>query len=56
MAPEWLNGDGSVSEKSDMYAVGIILWECITGVQPWGHLQTPVEVVTEVSGRFTDLV
>jgi len=33
MAPEQFHG--KISERSDMYAVGLILWECWTMKRPW---------------------
>ncbi|CAD7695236.1 unnamed protein product [Ostreobium quekettii] len=34
IAPECING-GHVTHKSDLYSLGIILWECLTGLIPF---------------------
>eukprot|EP00878_Enallax_costatus_P003783 GHUV01003999.1.p1 GENE.GHUV01003999.1~~GHUV01003999.1.p1 ORF type:complete len:186 (+),score=40.57 GHUV01003999.1:135-692(+) len=34
MAPECF-GNAGVGEKVDIWAPGMLLWECITGVRPW---------------------
>eukprot|EP00210_Caulerpa_lentillifera_P009291 g8856.t1 len=33
LAPEILSG--KINEKMDIYSVGVILWECLTGLRPW---------------------
>lgn len=38
MAPEVFSG-GEVSEKVDVFAYAVLLWECITGLVPWEGLQ-----------------
>ena len=42
VAPERLNGDG-VAAAGDLYALGIVTWECLTGHPPFRG--TPIEVV-----------
>ena len=38
MSPEQLHGDpGEVDVRADVYALGVILWEMLTGVHPYGE-------------------
>ncbi|CAD7695552.1 unnamed protein product [Ostreobium quekettii] len=38
LGPEAIGG--KVDEKMDIYAVGVILWECLTGDYPWGGIHS----------------
>ncbi|CAA2996861.1 flag-tagged kinase domain of mitogen-activated kinase kinase kinase [Olea europaea subsp. europaea] len=39
MAPELLNGGSSkVSEKVDVFSFGIVLWEILTGEEPYANM------------------
>ncbi|XP_022735290.1 uncharacterized protein LOC111288601 isoform X2 [Durio zibethinus] len=39
MAPELLNGSSNkVSEKVDVFSFGIVLWEILTGEEPYGNM------------------
>ncbi|PNH07216.1 Serine/threonine-protein kinase CTR1 [Tetrabaena socialis] len=44
MAPEQFEGR-PVSEKVDVYAFGMTLYECLSGEQPWKELQNPMQVI-----------
>jgi len=53
MAPEVLSGK-EVDEKSDVYSFGIVLWEIITGQEPFPHhdsYQTFKEAITKKNER-----
>jgi serine/threonine protein kinase len=45
MAPEQIEG-GEVSEKTDIYAFGVVLYEMLTGLTPF-HGATPAAVLTK---------
>lgn len=54
MAPECFMPGAQVNEKSDIYGLGVILWQCVTGEQPWheyrlNHYALVVEVSTGLS-------
>lgn len=38
MAPELLNGKNMVTEKVDVYSFGIVMWELLTGEEPYGDM------------------
>lgn len=42
-APEQFEGR-PVDEKVDVYAFGMLMWECITRSQPWADLHNPMQV------------
>ena len=44
MAPE-LFGEEKACEKVDVYSLGMVLWQCLTGKTPWNHLTVPFQVV-----------
>lgn len=44
MAPE-LFGSEKISEKADVFSLGMILWECWTGECPWKEVTIPFQVV-----------
>eukprot|EP00877_Chromochloris_zofingiensis_P009814 jgi/Chrzof1/5086/Cz15g10360.t1 len=49
MAPECFDPRGQVNERSDIYALGIILWECLTGQRPWAGYLNQFAVAYEVA-------
>ncbi len=50
MAPEVFSA-GNVNETADVYAYGVILWECLTGRQPWAECSNIMQVSCVVLGR-----
>ena len=44
MAPE-LFGPDNICEKVDVYSLGVVLWECLTGRIPWKELEVPFQIV-----------
>lgn len=47
MAPEQFAA-GQVDERCDSYAYGCLLWECITGRQPWEECSNIMQIVMAV--------
>ena len=47
MAPEVLSG-AQVTEKSDVFSFGVILFELVTRARPWGHLSLPQQILYQI--------
>ena len=48
MAPE-LFSSGKVTEKCDVFSIGVLIWVCYTGKEPWGDFAFPMQVVMAVA-------
>ena len=55
VAPEVLQG-GEPSERSDLYSLGVILYECLTGVLPVGRFDDPSQVRPGLAPDWDDLL
>ncbi|KAL5699077.1 hypothetical protein ACHQM5_030028 [Ranunculus cassubicifolius] len=57
MAPELLNGSSSkVSEKVDVFSFGIVLWEILTGEEPYANMHYGAIIGGIVSNTLRPLV
>ena len=56
MAPEQLQGSNSVDSRADIYSVGMIIYEMLTGELAMGRFPLPSELVEGIPSGLDDLV
>lgn len=56
MAPEQLTASGQVSPRSDLYSLGVVLYQCVTGQMPLGRFRRPSELDPSLPGWFDRLM
>jgi len=56
IAPEALISGMKVDGRADIYAVGVMLYQMLTGQVPRGRFDPPSELVSQVDPRFDDIV
>ncbi|MGJ3240633.1 MAG: serine/threonine protein kinase [Anaerolineae bacterium] len=47
LSPEQISGE-TISTRADIYVLGVIIHEALTGTHPYDHLQTQMQVVMQV--------
>lgn len=56
VAPEAIDGDGIPDHRADLYAVGVMLYQMLTGKIPRGQFPSPSEVISDLDPRIDDIV
>ncbi len=56
VAPEVLEMGKTVDHRADIFALGVLLYEMLTGVTPKGHFKPPSEKTPGLDPRFDDVV
>jgi serine/threonine-protein kinase len=56
MSPEQRVSAANVTKSSDLYSLGIVLYEMFTGIRPSGRFKLPSEIAQGISGPLEDLI
>jgi len=56
VAPEAIDGDGVPDHRADLYAVGVMLYQMLTGKIPRGQFPSPSELLPDLDPRVDDIV
>jgi len=56
MSPEQKISSTNVDQTTDIYALGIIIYEILAGKKPLGHFKRPTEINDSLDPRFDEIV
>jgi serine/threonine-protein kinase len=56
MSPEQLNGVENVTALSDLYSLGVLMYELFTGIKPLGRFKPPAQVTPSIPEALEDII
>ncbi|MEA2031095.1 MAG: protein kinase [candidate division Zixibacteria bacterium] len=56
MSPEQKVSSTNVDQTTDIYAMGMILYEILCGKKPLGHFKLPSQVIEDLDTRYDDII
>ena len=56
MSPEQQNSSDSVTSASDLYSLGVLMYELFTGVKPLGHFRPPSEIDATIPNALEEVI
>ncbi len=56
MSPEQKVSSTNIDQTTDIYAIGVIIYEILLGRKPLGHFKLPSEIDGTISTRFDDII
>jgi len=56
MSPEQLSGSDSVTPRSDLYSLGVLMYELFTGIKPVGNFKPPSQIEQSLPRQIEDVI
>jgi len=51
MGPELFDNATEITQYIDVFALAVLMWECLSGETPWSHIQHPVQIAYAVAAN-----